>query len=160
MSQTSHIPKLTDNNYYQWSFQIELLLKSKGLWSFAQTQNDSLEEDKVEKDGRAQGIIGLHVESKFFSAIRDQKIAYSVCNALKECFTTSATTSILLLKCRYHQARMEPDESLLAYLDWIKDIVDQLTALESTTEDKELCYKIVTTLTSDYEPLVMQLKDE
>ena len=55
---------------------------------------------------------------------------------------------------------MEPDENLLTYLDRIKDIVDQLTALESTTEDKELCYKIVATLTSDYEPLVMQLKDE
>ena len=55
---------------------------------------------------------------------------------------------------------MQQGEYLIDYLNRIKEITDQLNSLESPTDEKEICYKIVATLTSQFEPLIMQLKDQ
>ena len=55
---------------------------------------------------------------------------------------------------------MKKKETLLTYLDRVKEITDQLSSLGASTTDKELCYKVVATLLPIYEPLIMQLKDE
>ena len=102
---TEAIPKLTDDNYYTWSYEMEMLLASKGLWNhcltdvqqiqelkeFIKMELPEAEEDKIEelalqrlpkkdvtwmsRDKKCIALIGMHVDAKFIPIVKSQKFA-------------------------------------------------------------------------------------
>jgi hypothetical protein len=76
METTKKITKLSDDNYYSWSYEMELFLIGKGLWTHCQTEEELLAEkieeirhESEEAQSEAQLLV---VAKKRLSASKDQ----------------------------------------------------------------------------------------
>ena len=59
----AQFPKLTDNNYHVWKFNMELLLLERGLWNIvAGVVPEERDAKWLAQDGKARAAIGLAVE--------------------------------------------------------------------------------------------------
>ena len=163
------LTKLSDDNYSTWSYEMELLLKSKGLWKHTQTewvkgekdtlegkakQPDSLDQWE-ENDDRASALIGLNVSQKFYPVLKGKKSCFQIWNALLAEFTEILNGVKLMLKCQFYKARMQDGETLLKYLDCVLLIVDRLADLGCPTSNSETCYKILSSIPEVYKPITM-----
>ena len=116
------IHKLTDDNYYTWSYDIEMLLASKGLSQHCfplAKEDEALVRDQtwIINDKKATALIGLNVDDKFIPIIRRCHSTHEIWTELRKQFNGNTAGSILRLKTQFYQAVMEEDETLTSYLD-------------------------------------------
>ena len=104
--------KLTDDNYYQWSYDVEMLLGSKGLYAHLyplQEDQQALIKDPtwLLNDKKAVSLIGLNVDNKFISIVRKHTYAHEIWNDLRSQFTLNSAGAILRLKTEFFEAPWE-----------------------------------------------------
>ena len=140
MESKRRIGLLTNDNYHTWSYEVKMLLMSKGLWihctlSFAEwlissggvKLEDGVELDldtvppakKLEwevNDPQCQALIGMHVPPHLSGNISSCKTARESWQALKKVFYETSNATKLLLKCQFFEARMKEGENLMTYL--------------------------------------------
>src|SRR5689334_4620727 len=107
-SSKTKISKLTDTNFSTWSYEMEMLLKAKGLWLHTQIPPRGLKEEEgtapgkekegtssttllegygdakwQENDDRATALIGLNLTPKFYPLMKGKKTCYHVWTAIR-----------------------------------------------------------------------------
>lgn len=175
-----NVIKLTDENFYHWKFEVKMGLQLKNLWknvefnsieeyflSFvdAKQEADAAEmlADITTKERRewivdgqkAIAYIGTRISSKFFNKVRDAKTAHGAWTEICREFEGLNKASKLTLKCKFYEAKMDPEESLSKFLDRILLIVDKLTDIGVATPEWEVCCKILSALPEAYIPVKM-----
>ena len=81
------VPKLNDTNYNDWSNAMETLLSAKGLYQHCLNEKAVAMKDLLNyfnNDQKCKGILGLHVESRYYPLIKSSKTAYQAWTKLKE----------------------------------------------------------------------------
>src|SRR5689334_17775977 len=61
----------------------------------------------------------------------------------------------LTLKCQFYEIKMIEKESLVNYVDRVMNIIDKLNDLGCKTEEKEICYKILSSIPEKYKPITL-----
>ena len=61
----------------------------------------------------------------------------------------------LNLKSHFYEARMTDKETLVNYIDRITNITDRLLEIGAETEEKEICYKILSSIPERYKPITL-----
>jgi hypothetical protein len=162
-----NIVKLAEDNYYKWSYEMEMMLKVKELWNCCQLTPgeyiESLEKFKIkeetldtkiikfrEDNERCLAFIGLSVTEKYYGTVKSSTSAKEVWNKLKE--ETGATNLhyVLSLKFQFYTCTMEEKETLTKFVDKVVMIVDKLKELGFNTEEREVCFKILSHLPERY----------
>lgn len=80
-------PKLNRTNYQNWKFNVRLLLIKEGLWNVVEDAipaADAKTNDWKLKDGKAQAVIGLSVDTSQVNIIKNLSHAKQYWDALKE----------------------------------------------------------------------------
>jgi len=155
MEKKSTVRKLDETNYFDWAFEIEMLLCSKDLFDhclfskeekFQKEIIDEFESAEVKKwnsdDKKAIAMIGINVSQKYFSTIKNCSSCKEVWISLKKHFSETSNSQILLLKHQFHTSMMQPNESLTKYLEKIIEIDDKLKNLGVVSSEQEVCFKV------------------
>jgi len=61
----------------------------------------------------------------------------------------------LSLKCQFYEAKMNEKGQLLKYVDRITNITDRLDDIGCYTEEKEICFKILSSIPENYRPITL-----
>jgi len=167
-----NLNKLRDDNWFKWSYEMMMLLKSKGLWKNVEYEN-LLEytrryesgsmlmskekeivvnlENKEEKynpkqekksikwaedDEKCMALIGLNVSEKFYGLIRACSNAFEAWNKLKKEFDGYNAANLLTI-------------------DRVMIIIDRLEEIGCETPQKEICYKILSSLPVSYKIITL-----
>jgi len=168
MESSNKIAKLSDENYNRWSYEMEMVLRSKGLWKYCVVKDEEekgqeREVDYEEGDSKARGTIALCVEQKFYDVIRKKESAREVWMALKDYFVETKTATKIQLKAKFYTMIMGDKENLVQYVDRVKEVWEKLKALGDPTLEVEVVYKVICTTTKRYEGVMMaalQLPEE
>ncbi len=176
-SQTTKITKLSDNNYHKWSYDIRLVLQTKGLWKnveheslndYVRDMNDGVEDedDKVKMTGKdrvewkennekCSAIIGLSVSDRYTQTIKDSTTPNEIWVKLKALCTTTDRSLKFSLQSQFFEAKMNEKETLINYVDRVVGIVEKLKEIGSTIEEEIICFKILYSLQERYRPIIM-----
>ncbi len=175
--------KLNDSNHYKWTYDITMLLKSQDLWKnvihknideYYRMMRRSIEGDVEEKeeendrkdkinfkerlkwerdDEKCLAVIGMSVGERFIPIIRECKTANEAWEAIQREIAGASFSQKLTLKCQFYDARMSEKESLVMYLDRINGIVDKLREIGCKTDESEVCYKILSSISEKYKSI-------
>ena len=106
-------------------------------------------------DEKCLALLGMHVPQNFYSHITGCTTAYDAWEALRKVFYETSNATKLVLKCQFYDSRMHENETLLKYLDRVLGITNRLQEMGCATQDNEICYKILSSVTEKYKPLTM-----
>ncbi len=169
------IKKLTDDNGYKWSYEMKMMLGSKDLWKNCEFRSIEEylraldDEDKNEKKGaslserrewkkddmKCLSIIGLCVSERFIPIIREATTAYQAWLEIERELAGSNNSTMLTLKCQFYEARMTEKETLVNYVDRVMSIIGRLNDIGCKTEEREICYKILSSIPERYKPITL-----
>ena len=111
--------------------------------------------DWMNDDEKCVAMIGLSLSDRFITTIKQLTTAYEIWNKIKELASTNNSAMKLTLKCQFYEAKMTEKETLVNYVDRIEQIVEKLDEIGSKTEEKEVCYKILSSIPEKYKPIVL-----
>ncbi len=176
-NQTTKISKLSDSNYHKWSYDIKLVLQTKGLWKnvenatladYVDEMNDGVseEEDKVKMTGKdrvewkennekCMAIIGLSVSDRYTQTIKESTTPKEIWVKLKALCTTTDRSLKFSLQSQFFEAKMNEKETLINYVDRVVGIVEKLKEIGSEIEEEIICFKILYSLQERYRPIIM-----
>ena len=81
----AQFPKLTNNNYHVWNFNMELLLLERELWNVVVgVVSEERDAKWMAQDGKARAAIGLAVEKSQKLLIKYLKTAKEYWDTLKK----------------------------------------------------------------------------
>ena len=106
-------------------------------------------------DEKCVAIIGLCLSDRFIITIKQLSSAYQIWNKIKELSSTNNSAMKFSLKVQFYEAKMTEKESLVNYVDRIEQITEKLEEMGSNTEEKEICYKILSSIPEKYKPIVL-----
>ena len=179
------ISKLKDENGYKWSYEMKMILGSKDLWKNCEFKGleeylRSLDDDddenekkevrrKNEKkeisiterrewkkdDSKCLSIIGMSVGERFIPIIRESTTAHQAWQKIEVELAGSNNSTMLTLKCQFYEARMTEKETLVNYVDRVMMIIERLNDIGCKTEEKEICYKILSSIPEKYKPITL-----
>ena len=142
----TQIQKLSGSEeYFNWKFDMEMLLIGKDLWDIVQG-TEVLADDATEKarndfrkrDNKARSIICLSINS-------DLKIYVRNCNSSKEAweslqghFEEKTMSKILMYRKQMYRLQMEKGGSMIDHIIKLKIIAEHRQALDMTHHKKEI----------------------
>ena len=122
MVRQTGVSKLADDNYFKWSYEVEMYLRMKELWNNCLTTPDEYlqkisEEEAAEDitklknafisdDSKCLAIIGLHVTEKYYGYIKKATCAKEAWENLKAEFGANNLYYILNLKFQFYSCSM------------------------------------------------------
>jgi hypothetical protein len=95
------------------------------------------------------------VSERFIPIIRESTTAYQAWQKIEEELAGSNNSTMLTLKCQFYEARMSEKENLVNYVDRVMMIVERLSDIGCKTEEKEICYKILSSIPERYKPITL-----
>lgn len=136
MEDTLFTDKLSGpENLATWKFQMEHLLKAKGLWGML-TGTDVLAADananaqaEEKRREKAFSVLVLNVSTPHLYLITSCQTPKEVWNMLKGHFERDTLANKLFLKKKYFRCEMKEGESLTEHLKMMKELTDQLGAI-------------------------------
>ena len=118
-----------------------------------------LTREKIEKfvddDERCLALIALHVNEKYYGKVRQAKTAKEAWDLLRQESGATNMYYILSLKFQFHTCTFGEKETLLKFVDKVTMICDKLRELGVDTDEKEVCYKILSHLPDQYKSIAL-----
>lgn len=137
------LPLLTSTNYFLWSRKIELVLRSKGLWSIVdgcesppEGSGESLRKFDRRKEIALSTIL-LLVHDSCVAPVMDMRNPSLVWKTLKEQHQAVSQASRDGLLDRYQAMKMKPSESVLEFRARLSELESQLGGIGYNTSEAE-----------------------
>ncbi len=87
--------------------------------------------------------------------IRESTTAHQAWQNINQELASSNNSIMLTLKCQFYEARMTEKETLVNYVDRVMMIIERLNDIGCKTEEKEICYKILSSIPERYKPITL-----
>jgi len=114
---------------------------------------EALEEE--EGDSMARARIAMNVDPKFYNLIKEKRSARSVWVALMNYFTETKMSTKIQLKAKFYTMVMSDKETLVDYVDRVKEVWEKMLALGDEIKEVEVVYKVICTVTKRYDGVMM-----
>ena len=126
----ARFPKLTNNNYHVWKFNMELLLLERVLWNVvAGVVPEERDAKWLAQDGKARAAIGLAVEESQKILIKHLKTAKEYWDTLKKHHEKANITNKVSLLRLMSSKRLVAGQSMENHITEFLSIVDRLLDL-------------------------------
>lgn len=152
-------------NWATWKFQMEHLMKAKGLWGMV------METDNVSEGANAQtraefekrkekafSVLVLNVSTPQLYLITSCKTPKEAWDTLKGHFERDTLANKLFLKKKYFRCEMKEGESITEHLKRMKELTDQLGAIGAVIEEEDQIVTLLGSLPSSYATIVTALE--
>lgn len=152
-------------NWATWKFQMEHLLKAKGLWGMI-TETDTLDEDAsaqartefIKLKERAFSMLVLNVSTSQLYLITNCQTPKEAWTTLKGQFERDTLANKLFLKKKYFRCEMTEGDRLAEHLKRMKELTDQLSAIGAVIEEEDQIVTLLGSLPTSYATIVTALE--
>lgn len=138
-SNMTHLPQLTDDNFSNWKFRVQIILEERGVREVLNQNYEELseEERKIYKicDAKAKSILIQCITDRHIEYVKDAKTAKEMICSLKNIFERKSTFSrlyirrkLLSLKCKDEDLQ----EHFVKFDTLIREIESTGTEMEET----------------------------
>ena len=148
----STIEKLGADNWTTWKFQMEHLLKGRGLWDYVTEDatlpgvgNQQGRQDFYRKRERAFSLIVLSISTSQLYLVTSCVTPREAWDILRGHFERNTLANKLFLKKKYFRCEMLENMSVDEHLKQMKELTDQLAAIGAEIDEED---QIVTLLGS------------
>lgn len=158
------IKKLDGLNYYDWKFDISMVLRRTGSWDVVSgnvTKPDASNKTEVAawetkaEDGLT--VIGLCVDQSQKQYIRDAKDGVEAWTALKNIYEKNTTSMRVSLKRRFFAYRHNIKRPISEYITDITSLASQLRAIGVTLVDQDVTDVLIYALAPEYSDVATAL---
>lgn len=155
----AQFPKLSNNNYHVWKFNMELLLLERELWDVVVGDNSQAHDAKwLLRDGKARAAIGLAVEESQKILIKHLKTAKEFWETLRKHHEKANITNKVSLLRLMSSKRLVKGQSMDDHINEFLSIVDRLRDLGENLEEHKTVAFLLGTLPDDYNNLISSLE--
>lgn len=152
-------------NWATWKFQMEHLMKAKGLWGMV-TETDNVSEganaqtraEFEKRKEKAFSVLVLNVSTPQLYLITSCKTPKEAWDTLKGHFERDTLANKLFLKKKYFRCEMKEGESITEHLKRMKELTDQLGAIGAVIEEEDQIVTLLGSLPSSYATIVTALE--
>ena len=160
--------KLNGTIYRTWAFNMRLNLESLDLFEYAdgsavaptgtEDSNDgALQRAFNSRVKNARTYICLAVEPEQQIHIRNTKTAKEAWDSLKNQFARESILRKVQLRQQYYSLRFQSCENMLAHINQLRSLHDQLKEIGSKINDEELAKTLLASLPEEFKPLLTAL---
>lgn len=166
--------KLNNENFTNWRFKMELLLKKENLWTAISTKIPespgaaesavlaAFEKEKKEwlrKDEEAFSIIGLSIEDDQIIHIRNEKTAVGAWNKLKEYHEKATLSNKVHLMRKICMLKMDEGGSVPDHINQMRELFEKLKSIsdDELTEPWSVAM-LLSSLPRGYDTLITALE--
>lgn len=140
------IPKLTNDNYAEWSDLMKSLLVLKELWSAVSGEGDV----KPGAEDKALALLMLNVSTSHRVSIRTAKTAKEAWEKLENVYKKKSVARELELRRQLTLLRKEPTEELATYVSRATELRDQLLMAGHSIPDREVVICLLNGLPEEF----------
>lgn len=128
------LEKLSNNNYFNLKFKMEMLLRKEGAWISIEThQPPAIEASKRQKwkdaDEKARALIGLSVNDNQLPHLRNERTAKACWDALKKFHEQDTLVNITSLMRNLWTMRLPEDKDPQRHIEEMQNILQQIVDL-------------------------------
>ena len=165
-SNTLKFVKLNGSNYRNWAFNMHLSLECNDLFGHADGTAVALANTDANRDTlrnfrsqakKAWTYICLAVEPEQQIHVRDTKTAKEAWDALKNQYARESILQKIRLRQQYYSLRFQNGGNMLAHINQLRSLHDQLKEMGSEINDQELAMTLLASLPEEFKPLLTAL---
>jgi len=164
-SDSKRIAKLRNNNYYAWSYQMEMRLRKLGVWEIVdgtELRPSGSDNTKVVKAWKSRNDLAL---SEIVTEVEDGQLVHTrfsrdpdiVWAKLKEVHNSQGLGSVISTWQRLFQIRKAPTTSIQEHASTMRKLADRLTNLGDQPSDSLLVAVLMLSLPESYSTLAISL---
>ena len=155
---TTQVQKLSGSeDYFNWKFDMEMLLIGKDLWDIVQgagvLQDDASEKarnDFRKRDNKARSIICLSINSDLKIYVRNCNSSKEAWDSLQGHFEEKTMSKILMYRKQMYRLQMEKGGNMTDHINKLKIIAEHRQALDDAPQEKDLVYTLLNSLSDEY----------
>lgn len=139
----SSVPKLSADNYQDWKFAVQMVMRRAGCLSVANgteerptTREKSDQWDKSAE--QALTIIGLTVNPDQYHYIRDAKNGPEAWSALRGVYEKNSRANRIALKREFYTTAHDPRAPIREYTNRVTDLANRLKAIGVSLRDDDV----------------------
>lgn len=152
-------------NWATWKFQMEHLMKAKGLWGMvmetdnvAEGANAQARAEFEKRKEKAFSVLVLNVSTSQLYLITSCKTPKEAWDTLKGHFERDTLANKLFLKKKYFRCEMKEGENITEHLKRMKELTDQLGAIGAVIEEEDQIVTLLGSLPASYATIVTALE--
>ena len=154
------IEQLKESNYHAWKIRIQHVLTLKGLKKYIEEgpPSDSDELNSwIEKDLKAQAIIGLTLSDELLENVREVSSAKEMWAAIKNVFERHTLLNKLSARRKFYTALKSETESVLKFANRIRQLAATLKTMRVEISESEMAMALLNGLPDEYNALISAL---
>ena len=152
------IKKLTGQNYSDWSYKIQLVLREKSLQKFLKEENQEpassltgkAKETYLEQRDRAHAIISLAVGDECIFLIKKCETPYEVWSKLKSIYEPKCNHRASQLRRKFLAQSLQPNEDMSLFINRVDECVQELHGLGVEVKPSEHAWQYIDLLPSEF----------
>lgn len=154
------IEKLNNENFFNWRYKIEMLLKEKGIWTVVKdVKPDPVTPAWTSNDEKAHSTIALNVCDNQIQHIRNCKSAKEAWTALKEFHEKDTPGNRVFILRTIMRQRLEEGGDLEVHVNKMNELFQRLLALgDEIKPDFFMSATLMGSLPDSYDPLITALE--
>lgn len=156
-----NITKLTSENYFNWRFRVEMLLKDRDLWSHIKAEKPENVQQTVwnKEDDKAFSTIALTIADCQIQHIRNCKTAKEAWNALENIHQQDTPGSRVRILRNIMSQRATDDDNIEEHINRVNELFQKLFALgEELKPDFLMSATFLGSLPCSYDSLITALE--
>lgn len=154
------VSKLNGDNYFNWKFKMEMLMKEKGVWkAIKDTAPEPVTSEWTVMDEKALTTIALNVEDDQIPHIRNSVTAKFAWNALKEFHEKDTPSNRVYLFRTIMSQRLEEGGNVEAHVAKMNELYQKLLALSDEIKPEFfMSATLLGSLPSSYDSMILALE--
>ncbi len=155
--------KFDGGNFHLWKFKMRMMLSKHGLWKFVDgsviiPHDEDQITDYNEKATKAFALLCEHLTDAQLGHIQYCENVKSAWETLCGVHEAKTIANKLFLRRRFFTIKMQEGEDLLAHINMVKVLVDQLRSIEVNIEDEDVYIVLFMSLPPSFDNLVTSLE--
>jgi len=161
----TQVPKLEADNYYAWSYRMEMRLRKLGVWSIVNGQElrpSGSNNHKTVKGWVTRMELALN---EIVSAVGDSQLVHTrvsmdpnvVWERLESIHMSQGLGSIISIWQRFFQLKKSEEVMIQAHAASIREYADRLTGLGDSPSETLMVAVLLISLPESYSPLIVSL---
>ena len=158
-------PKLDNDNYYAWSYRMEMKLRKQGVWNIVNgTESRPVGSDnhKVVKAWQTRVDLAL---SEIIGEVSDSQLVHTrvsrdpaeIWERLRTTHVSQGLGSIIAIWQRFFTLKKADDTSIQAHASIIRELADRLTGLGDEPSEALMVSVLMLSLPESYSTIIVSL---
>jgi hypothetical protein len=163
-------PKVVDKfdgvNFHLWKFKMEMVMAEKELWDIVDgseeppqsTTDPGVMQAYLRREKKAFAILALNLSDSQLAHIRSCKTPREAWAKLCNIHEAKSLANILFLRRKFFTIKMEEEDDMLAHINKVKALADQLNGADVTISDGDVVMTLLESLPPSYEYLIVAME--